>query len=287
MDLDLRKLRYFQAVATELHFGRAAEALHLAQPVLSRQVRALEDELGVQLFDRDRRGTQLTAAGSQLLSDVGPLLAAADAVRRRVGRAARAKRFVVGFMPGLIVTGPVRALQSAHDDLEIEVLRTEWDSQVATILDGRVDVGYIRMPVDTRGLRTKPLFTEPRVVVLPEGHHLAGKEQVSMTDLADDHLLQDPDGVPEWRDIATELRDRHTGRPSSTPKSVEEKLEGVAVGRGIAILPESTARFYQRSGISVAVITDIGPNKVCLAWDATRRSPLIAEFVSLALTADN
>lgn len=283
MDLDLRKLRYFQAVAAELHFGRAAEALHVAQPVLSRQIRALEDELRVQLFDRDRRGTQLTAAGKQLLTDVGPLLDAAEAVRRRVGRAAHARRFVVGFMPGLIVTGPVRALQSAHDDLDVAVLRTDWDSQVASILDGRVDVGYLRMPVDTSGLRTKPLFAEPRVVVLPEGHLLAGKERVSITDLAEDHLLQDPDAVPEWRDIASELRNRHARHPSSGPKSVEEKLESVAAGRGIAVLPESTAKFYQRTDISVAVITDIGPNEVCLAWDATRRSPLIAEFVSLAL----
>src|SRR5690349_7683870 len=161
MDLDLRKLRYFQAVATELHFGRAAEALHLAQPVLSRQIRVLEDDLRVQLLDRDQRGTQLTAAGEQLLADMGPLLEAAEAVRRRVCRAARGKRLVVGFIPGLIVTGPVRALRGAHEDLEVEVLHVGWEDQVAVILDGRVDIGYIRLPADTRGLCIEPLFTEP------------------------------------------------------------------------------------------------------------------------------
>lgn len=284
MDLDLRKLRYFQAVATELHFGRAAEALHLAQPVLSRQIRVLEDDLRVQLLDRDQRGTQLTAAGEQLLADVGPLLEAAEAVRRRVCRAARGKRFVVGFIPGLIVTGPVRALRGAHEDLEVEVLHAGWDDQVAVILDGRVDIGYIRLPADTRGLRIEPLFTEPRVVVLPEGHHLAGKERVSITDLADDHLLQDPDAVPEWRDIATELRNRHARR-SPALTNVEEKLEGVAAGRGIAVLPESVAAFYRRDDITMAAITDIGPSEVCLAWDAAQRNPLIAEFVALALAA--
>lgn len=87
---------------------------------------------------------------------------------------------------------------------------------MAVILDGRVDIGYIRLPADTRGLCIEPLFTEPRVVVLPEGHHLAGKERVRITDLADDHLLQDPDAVPEWRDIAAELRNRH-GRFMTTP----------------------------------------------------------------------
>ena len=82
-DVDLRKLRYFVAVAEQLHFGRAAEALHIAQPVLSRQIRALEEELKAQLFVRDKRATELTPAGRQLLADAGPLLAAADALRRR------------------------------------------------------------------------------------------------------------------------------------------------------------------------------------------------------------
>src|ERR1700716_3190969 len=104
-DVDLRKVRYFVAVAERLNFGRAAEALHIAQPVLSRQIRALENELKAQLFVRDKRTTELTAAGHQLLADAKPLLANADALRRRVGRAARgADTFTVAFMPGLIVT---------------------------------------------------------------------------------------------------------------------------------------------------------------------------------------
>src|ERR1700745_25518 len=89
VDVDLRKLRYFVAVAEQLHFGRASEALHTAQPVLSRQIRALEDELKAQLFVRDKRATELTPAGRQLLADAGPLLASADALRRPGARAAR------------------------------------------------------------------------------------------------------------------------------------------------------------------------------------------------------
>src|SRR6202044_2999506 len=113
-DLDLRKVRYFVAVAEELHFGRAAERLHVAQPVVSRQIRALEDELNSQLFVRDRRHTELTAAGRQLLEEARPLLQDAEALRRRVGRAGRGSgTFAVGFMPGLIVTPVVRALNAA------------------------------------------------------------------------------------------------------------------------------------------------------------------------------
>src|ERR1700742_3674817 len=110
-DVDLRKLRYFVAVAERLHFGRAAEALHIAQPVLSRQIKALEDELKAQLFVRDKRATELTPAGRQLLADAGPLLAGADALRRRVARAACGPgSFTVALMPGLILTRAFRAL---------------------------------------------------------------------------------------------------------------------------------------------------------------------------------
>src|SRR4030081_2296001 len=118
MDVDLRKLRYFVAVAEQLPSGGAAEALHIAQPVLSRQIRALEDELKAQLFVRDKRATELTPAGRQLLADAGPLLASADALLRRVTRAACDPRsFTIGFMPGLPVTEAVRALASCHPQL--------------------------------------------------------------------------------------------------------------------------------------------------------------------------
>ncbi|MDX3094658.1 LysR substrate-binding domain-containing protein [Streptomyces sp. ME19-03-3] len=283
MDLDLRKLRYFVAVAEELHFGRAAERLHIAQPVLSRQIRALEDELKVRLFLRDRRSTELTPAGAQLLADAGPLLAAAGAARRRVARAARGlASFTVGFMPGLIVTGAVRELSRRHPDLTVEVVRTSWDDQTRVILDGHVDIGYVRMPVDTRGLATRGLLAEPRVVVLPADHPYAGKPVLAIADLAGEHLLQDPAAVPEWRDIAKELAE--PGRRPAVPvfRSVEEKLESVAAGRGVVVLPLSTATYYTRADIVHVEIEDIGPNRVFLAWDGSRHDPLIEEFADIA-----
>ncbi len=283
MDLDLRKLRYFVAVAEELHFGRAAERLHIAQPVLSRQIRAFEDELGPQLFARDRRHTELTAAGQQLLEEARPLLANAEAVRRRVGRMARGSgTFTVGFMPGLVVTAAVRALSAVHPDLTVDVIRTSWVDQVQVVHDGRVDVSYVRLPVDQAGLKLVPLFSEPRLAALPADHRLAGKETVSITDLADDHLLQDPDAVPEWREIAPEMRSRDNRRPVPVMRTVEEKLEHVATGHGIVILPRSTATFYRRPDVTCIPVEDIGPNQVSLAWDASRRSRLIYEFADLA-----
>jgi DNA-binding transcriptional LysR family regulator len=281
-DVDLRKLRYFVTVAEHLHFGRAAEALHIAQPVLSRQIRALEEELKAPLFVRDKRATELTPAGRQLLADAGPLLASADALRRRVTRAARGSgSFTIGFMPGLMVTGAVRALAGRHPQLTVNVLRTNWDDQTAVLHDGRADVSYIRLPVDQSGLKIQALLTEPRVAVFPAGHRLAGKDAIAIADLADEHLLQDPSAVPEWRDIAAEMRSRR--RPSVPVfHTVEEKLEHVAAGHGIIVLPLSTAAFYTRPDVAYSHVSDIPPNQVCLAWDATGRSPLIEDFAAIA-----
>ncbi len=282
MDVDLRKLRYFVAVADHLHFGRAAEALHIAQPVLSRQIRALEDELKAPLLLRDRRTTELTPAGVQLLADARPLLANAAALRRRVARAARGPgAFAVGFMPGLLVTAPIRALTHRHPALSVAVVRTTWDDQTDVLHDGRVDVSFVRLPIAQQGLTVRPLLTEPRVAVLPADHRLAGKEQISIADLADEHLLQQPDAVPEWRDIATEL----TRRPPPEGlvfRSVEEKLEHIAAGHGIGVLPLSVATFYSRADIAHVAIRDIAPNRISIAWDSTRRSRVIHEFAAIA-----
>jgi DNA-binding transcriptional LysR family regulator len=278
-DVDLRKLRYFVAVAEQLHFGRAAQSLHIAHPVLSRQIKALEEELKAQLFARDRRATELTPAGRQLLADARPLLAGADALRRRVARGPGT--FTIGFMPGLIVTDAVRAMQGRHPQLTVNVLRTSWDDQTEVIHDGRADVSYVRLPVDQRGLQIQPLLTEPRVAALPGDHRLAGKTAISIADLAGEHLLQDPAAVPEWRDIATELRTRHR-RNTPVFRTVEEKLEHVAAGHGVVLLPLSTAAFYTRPGVSYSQVSDVPPNQVCLAWDATRRSRLIQDFAAIA-----
>ncbi|ACU73891.1 transcriptional regulator, LysR family [Catenulispora acidiphila DSM 44928] len=282
MDVDLRKLRYFLAVADELHFGRAAERLHIAQPVLSRQIRVLEGELGTELFLRDRRHTVLTPAGEQLVQDAKQLLANADALQRRVRAAGQGvTRLTIGFMPGITVTPVISRLRAHHPDLDVRMLRTGWHDQVEVLHDARADIGIVRLPINQTGLELRPLYTEPRLAILPTTHPLAAKHTIHITDLAADHLLQDPDAIPEWRDIAKELR---TGahRPAPTINSVEEKLELVAGGQGIAVIPASTAAFYTRPDIAAIPIDDLSPNHVAAAWPTDRTTPLIEEFVEAA-----
>ncbi|MQY20655.1 Hca operon transcriptional activator HcaR [Nocardia sp. RB20] len=276
MDLDLRKLRYFVAVAERLHFGRAAEDLHIAQPVLSRQIRSLEKDLGASLFVRDSHGVVLTDAGKQLLDDARPLLASAHAVRGRVAVAARgSRRLVVGFRMGIVVTSAVRAFGLEHPDVIVDVQRLEWDDQAQMVLDGTVDVAYVRLPIDATGLRVIPLFTEPRVVVLPADHRLAGKDQVTESDLAGEPLIWhvDPHTQPT----------RHP-HPTSGHfvRGVEEKLEHVAAGRGISFLPHSATAFYSRPDISYVPIPELPPDQACLAVAESRKSLLVEDFLTAA-----
>ena len=282
MDVDSRKLRYFVAVAEELHFGRAAQRLHIAQPALSRQIRVLESEFGAALFERDRRGTVLTPAGEALLGDAKSFLCQADALVRRVRAAGEGvDRFTVGFMPGITLTPVIRLLRARHPGLDVRMLRTDWSDQVDVLHDARADIGIVRLPVDQAGLAVTRLYSEPRVAVVAASHRLAGKEKVRIADLAADHLLQDPDAVPEWRDIAVELR-ADERPPTPVIHSIEEKLELVAGGEGIAVIPLSTAAFYTRTDVAVVPVEDLGPNHVAAAWAAGQDTALIREFVDAA-----
>ncbi|MGW6276173.1 LysR family transcriptional regulator [Kribbella sp. NPDC055071] len=276
MDLDLRKVRYFVAVAERLHFGRAADELHIAQPVLSRQIRALEHDLGTALFTRDSHGVVLTDAGRQLLDDAGPLLASVHAVRRRVSVAARgSRRLVVGFRTGIPVIPAARAFEARHPDVVVDVQRMEWDDQALMLLDGRVDVGYVRLPIDETGLRLTPLFTEPLMVVLPAGHRLAGKEEVTEADLAGEPLV--------WHaDASTQPTTRPHPDSGLRARGVEEKLEHVAAGRGISFVGRSETVFYSRPDISYVPIPDLPPEQVYLAVAASRTSPLVDDFLAAA-----
>jgi DNA-binding transcriptional LysR family regulator len=275
VDIDLRKLRYFLAVADLLHFGRAAERLHIAQPALSRQIRSFEHDLGVTLFDRDRHGVDLTVAGRQLLADAPALLAAAAATRRRVAAAARGTRSLsVGFRAGILVTAAVRAFAAEHPDTTVDLRHLEWDQQEEPVVDGRVDVAYLRPPVNDAGLAVTELYREPRVAVMPANHRLAGKAAVSVADLAGELLL------PAFGIEPLPFPDR--SRTRITARTVEEKWEHVAAGAGVLFVAVSMARYYQRADIVSVPLSDAPPDQVLLATAAGRTTPLLDAFIRAA-----
>ncbi|WP_432838000.1 LysR family transcriptional regulator [Dactylosporangium sp. CA-092794] len=276
MDLDLRRLRYFVTVADELSFMRAAARLYMTQPALSRQIRALEDEVEVSLFDRGPVGTTLTRAGQQLLEDARPMLAAATALVRRVRLAGREEsHFTVGFMPGVIVTNIVRRFRLLVPGVIVDVLFTSFTDPVEYLLDGRVDVCFVRLPIQAKALEVVPLFPEPRIAALSTDHPLAGADTLDIEALTKFPLLQAPDDVPEWHGNAHDANFR-------LPRVIEESLEAVAAGLGFAVVPAGLADYYRRPDIRYIPLTGVATRVVALAYSRHRTMPEIDTFARIA-----
>jgi DNA-binding transcriptional LysR family regulator len=168
---------------------------------------------------------------------------------------------------------PNSLFTTRHPDVIVDMQRIEWDDQATMLLDGRIDVGYVRLPVDEAGLRVIPLYTEPLVAVLPAGHRLAAKDQVTEADLAGEPLL--------WHaDTSTQPTRRPHPNAGYRVRGVDETLEHVAAGRGISFLARSATVFYSHPEVSYVPIPDLAPDQVCLAVPASRTSPLVDDFLT-------
>ncbi|MCF7552309.1 LysR family transcriptional regulator [Pseudonocardia sp. WMMC193] len=276
MDLDLKRIRYFVAVAEQLSFARAAAELHITQPALSRQIQALERELGTPLLVRDRRGiAALTGPGRQLLEDAQALLSAGAALERRVRAAAKSPTmFTIGFMPGVPSTEIVAKFVAEEPELSIDVVYVPMDDQEPYLLDGRVDVSFVRLPLRSAGLEAIPLFPEPRVALVPAGLHQVVAPALRLEELRPLALLDEPTSLPGWRGERVLRR-----RPLL---HVEERVEAVAAGAGFCVLPEGIARYHHRTDIAVVVLTDVPPVTVALGYSSHRTMPAIDSFARLA-----
>lgn len=284
VDLDLRRLRYFITVAEELSFVRAASLLHMTQPALSRQISSLEQDLGTELFERDRRGTRLTLAGKQLLEDAVPLLAASSALEQRTRLAGRGPaRFAVGFMPGTPSTPIIREFANRAPYLSIDVVFTSVTDQVDFLIDGRVDVCFVRLPLDDDSFTVLPLFPEPRVAAVPAAHPLADAPGIEIKQVSDLPLLQDPTEVPEWRGAVAEPQPLPVSDRQHRP-TIEESLERVALGAGVFVLPAGLADFYRRADISYVPLQDVAARMVALAYSKHRTMPELGQFAELAIS---
>ncbi|MFG2781409.1 LysR family transcriptional regulator [Streptomyces prunicolor] len=282
-DLDLRLVRYFTVVAEELHFGRAAAVLHLAQPSLSRHVRRLEGELGVRLFDRTAQGTQLTEAGRAFLPRAQALLRSAAEAAAVVREVAQPSRVVVGFMTGLIITPAVRALRAGHPEADVHSRFLGWGELPSALLEHRVDVVVGRLPFATEGLSVSVLYEESRVLLMPVGHRLAGKEYVTLDDIADEPVPRFPDEEFNafWR-----VDPRPDGRPAPDGPFVrefEDKLEVIAAGEAVALVPAGAVKKGLRLDLTTVPIEGVDPIPVVLATRAgEERRPLLAAFRACA-----
>jgi DNA-binding transcriptional LysR family regulator len=281
-DLDLRLVRYFVAVAERRHFGRAAADLRIAQPSLSRQVRRLEQQLGARLLDRTSQGTRLTEAGEVFLLRAKALLRSAAQAAAATRAAAQPSRVTIGFTSGLIITPAVRELRHQHPDAEVHAMHLPWNEPREALLEHRADAVVTRLPIRTDGLHVTILYDEPRVLLVPRSHRLAGKESVTLDDIADEPMPRLPDAA--WNSYW-----RIDPRPDGTPApdgplvdAVEDKLELIAAGQAVAIVSAGLRADSLHPDLTTVTLVDVDPSHVVLATRASDRGRLVAAFRKIA-----
>lgn len=283
-DLDLRLVRYFTVVAEHQHFGRAAAALHLAQPSLSRQIQRLEDQVGARLLDRTPQGSRLTEAGEVFLPQALAVLRATRQAVTQARAAVRPMSVIVGYTGSFIVTPAVRELRLSYPDAGVHTLHLDWNEAHTALLDHRVDVVIARPPFPTERLEVTVLYDEPRVLVVPVFHRLAGEESVTLEDIADEPVPRLPDA--EW-DAFWRIDPRPDGRPAPDGPLVaafEDKVELIAAGEAVAIAPASFQSRRLRSDLTTVPIHGIDASQVVLATRAGERGLLLTAFCELART---
>ena len=294
MNIELRHLRYFVAVADEASFTAAAHRVHVTQQVLSAQIRQLESAVGTQLLNRTNKGVTLTPAGAAFLTAARETLAGLD---RGVAGARNAARAVSGKLTLGIGSGCenetrtqlLTAFERAYPDVEMNLQVFDMTQPSAGLLDHSSDVALLRPPVAAPGIELVVVRSEPRAFVLPAGHALAASEKLTLADVAGlpfvtADLATDGCEPRAWQDDWL-IRPRPGGDVpiiGATARTVDDWCEHVAAGHGIGLCPASAATFHGRPGVCFIPSTGLTPTMMCVAWRTGDTRPPVQRFVSLA-----
>ncbi|MEU6843376.1 LysR family transcriptional regulator [Streptomyces sp. NPDC046716] len=280
--MELRTLRYFVAVAEELHFGRAAARLHMSQPPLSRAIRRLETDLGAVLFHRSPAGVSLTPAGTVLLQEARTLLDRADRVRVRVAAATGGATLTVGLL-GDSADPDVRRLaddyRRRHPNVDVRIRETGLADPTCGLHAGLVDVALTRAPFDETGLAVRALRADPVGALLRADDPLAGRAALRLADLADRDWFTFPEGTdPLWQAYW------NGGAPREGPvvRAVQECRQAVLWNGtvGMTLLAHDPG-----AGLTVVPLIDMEPSRAVVAWTAGDTNPLVRSFTAIAVTA--
>ncbi|GAA2331489.1 LysR substrate-binding domain-containing protein [Streptomyces kunmingensis] len=280
--MELRTLRYFMAVAEELHFGRAANRLHMSQPPLSRAIKQLEADVGALLFIRAPTGVTLTAVGTVLFEEARALLDHADRVRIRVSAAAGASTITVGILGDATDPGVFRlaaAFRRSHPGIDIRIRDADLTDPTCGLRAQLVDVALTRAPFDETALTVRALRTDPVGVVLRADDPLARQGRLRLAELSDRRWFQFPQGTdPVWQSYW------NGGRPREGPvvRAVQECLQAVLWNGTIGLAPlghDLPAEF------ALVPLTDMAPSRVVAVWNEGDTNPLIRSFVETATAA--
>jgi DNA-binding transcriptional LysR family regulator len=288
MAFDFRALRYFVAVAEELHFTRAAGRLYIGQPALSEQIRRLEGELGVELLRRTTRKVELTPAGEEFLSRARRILAEADEALADASRAARGETghlpVATGATAGIeLVPRVLRAFREARPQVQLDLHQIDWEDYFGGLLDGSVDAAFVWLPFDQAGLSFAALHVEPRVVALEAEHPLAGERELRMEQIVDEPWpWADTDPVARAFWTCEDFRGGREARRGATIRSMEGMLEAVRTGLCVATVPRSQARVSAWPGIAFRPVADLTPATLALGWRSAEETPVVQALVEIA-----
>ncbi|GAA4195757.1 LysR substrate-binding domain-containing protein [Streptosporangium oxazolinicum] len=280
-------------MSEELHFGRAAARLFITQPALSRQIQVLEQRLGVRLFARDGRTVRLSEAGRALTGDARAVVDAMERLRARAGQWSRTLtgHLVVGAVGAEAAMPYTRAilenLRSRHPRLTIEVRTLNFVDHMARLIDGDLDVAFLRPPVPP-GIEFAELATEPRVACVSADDSLATRDAVSLSDLAGRPFVDMPPQIPRvwWDYWAVDPRpDGVPVRYGPVVSDMEGLLLAVARGEAVCLLPSAARDFFPRPGVRYLDVTDLSPCLSALGWLACQRDRPVIRAVREAVGA--
>ncbi|MFF9340444.1 LysR family transcriptional regulator [Streptomyces sp. NPDC014773] len=287
MDVDTRLLRYFAVVAEEGSLTGAAERLFVSQPALTKQIRRLEDGLGVRLFVRSRSGMALTEAGRELAARVVVLLDGWDEAVGAVGRAARV--LCLGFLDaGAVGDVPegIAEFRRARPEWRVELRQFDWSDPSAGLARGEVDAAVVRLPFPGQEkFSVRELFVEERGVLLPVRHPLANSETVEFRELLDEPFVSVGAATGAWREhwLAVEERDGRPVRVGAVTSRPDEWIGAVA-GGCVALAPASAARFYSHPDVVFRSVRGVSPSRVGLARPRERTQVVVLDELLEALT---
>jgi len=286
---ELRLVRYFVAVAEELHFGRAARRLRMAQPGLSQQIRSLEQQLGVRLLDRTSRQVRLTPAGALLLTEGRRLLAqaerTADQVRRAgLGQVGRITVGAIGSATYDILPRLLREHRKRFPDVEVALREMSTPAQVQALRSGEIDVGLLRVPADTADLVVQTVREDRMALMIPEAHPLARKRRVALRALAKEPLILFPTAPrPSWADTVISACREAGFEPIVAQEAMESAtvVSFVAAGVGIAVVPEGL-KALARPGVVFRLVAPQAPiTRLAVVHRAGELAPTVESFLGV------
>ena len=292
--MELRHLRYFVTVAEELHFGRAAEKLHISQPPLSTQIRSLEEDLGVTLLHRTQRHVSLTQAGHAFLLEARQILARLEQAVLVTRRASRGEigELVIGFISVAdynVLPAVLRQFRQRFPLVNLTLRESTTDAQIRDLIDGRIDVGFVLPPTDEPALESICIVREPLVVALPERHplaHRAGKLALAKLRDAPFILFPRPMAPGLYDDVVSFCR-----AAGFSPRVEQEAIQMqtivslVSAELGVALIPASLTNL-RRTGVTYKRLREASPlTEIHLTWRRGDDLPALRVFVDLALNA--